>query len=55
MMKIDPKPYAKRPQIGMIVTVYGVKCEIFKIHPHGTIDVVALDGSRAWRLTGLSF
>jgi hypothetical protein len=45
----------KAPKIGQLVTVYGVRCSIFKIRPMGTIDVVALDGSRAWRLSGLAW
>ena len=44
-----------KPQIGQIVKVYGVDCRIVKIHPFGTIDVVRLDGSRAYRLSGLAF
>jgi hypothetical protein len=48
-MNYDP------PKLGMIVTVYGVKCRIFKVHPMGTIDVVSIDGRRAWRITGLPF
>jgi hypothetical protein len=44
-----------KPQIGMIVKVYGFECRIVKIHPFGTIDVVRLDGSRAYRLSGLAF
>jgi hypothetical protein len=45
----------KKPQVGMLVKVYGFQCRIFKIHPFGTIDVVTLDGSRAYRLSGLAF
>lgn len=43
------------PKIGQIVTVYGHACRVFKIHAAGTIDVVRVDGSRAYRLSGLSF
>lgn len=45
----------QKPKIGQIVTVYGKKCRIFKVHPAGTIDVEALDGDGAWRVTGLGF
>lgn len=43
------------PKVGQRVTVRGVVCMIVKVRPFGTIDVVALDGSRAWRLSGLCF
>lgn len=43
-----------RPEVGMLITVHGKRCRIFKVHPAGTIDVVALDGSGAWRVSGLS-
>lgn len=43
------------PRIGQLTKVYGVDCRIFQIHPFGTVDVVSLDGERAWRLSGLSF
>jgi hypothetical protein len=46
----------KVPKIGMVIIVRGVPCRIFKIHPFGTIDVMATDGSElCWRLTGLRF
>lgn len=41
-----------QPQVGQRVTVYNVECVIFKVRPLGVIDVVAVDGSRAWRLAG---
>lgn len=44
-----------KPQIGQIVKVYGKECRIIKIHPFGTIDVVSLDGEKAYRLSGLAF
>ena len=44
-----------KPQIGQIVRVYGKDYRIVKIHPFGTIDVVSLDGSKAFRLSGLAF
>jgi hypothetical protein len=43
------------PKLGQIVMVYGVKCSIVRIRPFGTIDVVEVDGERAWRLSGLNF
>ena len=43
------------PQIGQIVKVHGKDCRIVKVRPFGTIDVVTLDGYRAWRLSGLAF
>lgn len=43
----------KKPIIGQHVFVRGKKCKIFKIHPLGTIDVVSLDGEKAFRLSGL--
>jgi hypothetical protein len=43
------------PQIGMIVTVYGRKCRIFAVRSFGTVDVVTLEGDKAWRVSGLSF
>ena len=43
------------PQVGQIVTVHGKDCRIVKVRPFGTIDVVSLDGSKAWRLSGLAF
>lgn len=46
---------SKTPKIGMIVKVRGMDCKIFKIHPLGTIDVVSLDGEKAFRLSGLPF
>lgn len=41
-------------KIGMIVTVRGIKCRIFKVREFGTIDVVSLCGNYAWRLSGLT-
>lgn len=45
----------QKPQVGQVIQVYGQPCRIFKVHPLGTVDVVTLDGSRAYRVTGLSF
>lgn len=44
-----------KPKIGQIVKVHGQDCRIFKIHPFGTIDVVTLDGSKSFRMSGLAF
>lgn len=44
-----------KPQIGMIVKHAGKDYRIVKIHAFGTIDVVAVDGSRAFRMSGLAF
>ena len=44
-----------KPQIGMIIKVYGFDCRVFKIHALGTIEVERLDGSRCYRLSGLGF
>lgn len=44
-----------RPKVGDRVTVHGKACEVFKVYPYGTMDVVALDGSGAWRVTGLGW
>lgn len=54
-MKYEPTVKPEPAKVGDIVTVYGVDCEIVKVRPFGTIDVVALDGSRAWRVSGLRF
>lgn len=43
------------PKIGQTMIVHGKLCRIFKVHPFGTVDVVALDDSGAWRVTGLPF
>lgn len=40
-------------RVGDFVTVYGVTCRIVRVWPLGTLDVETLDGSRAWRVTGL--
>lgn len=51
-MNTTAKP---RPVIGQTVTVYGVECRIFRVHPAGTIDVEEVNGPRAWRVTGCGF
>lgn len=44
------------PKLGELVTVRGIECRIIGIHPAGTIDVEATDGSgRCWRVSGLPF
>jgi hypothetical protein len=44
-----------RPKIGQTIRVYGQVCRIIKVRAAGTIDVETLDGSRAYRVTGLAF
>jgi hypothetical protein len=46
-------PEDLHPRVGDRCWVRGVACRIVAIRPAGTIDVEALDGSRAWRLSGL--
>lgn len=41
-------------KIGDKLTVRGHVCEVFKVHPFGTVDVASLDSNHAWRLTGLA-
>jgi hypothetical protein len=43
------------PQIGQQITVRGITCKIVKIRPMGTLDVVSLCGSYAFRVSGLTF
>jgi hypothetical protein len=43
------------PQVGMTMTVRGILCRIVRLLPHGTVEVVSLDGERAFRVSGLSF
>ena len=52
-MTTQTKQQSKALKIGDIVTVHGIQCEVFKIRPFGTVDVVALDYSRAFRVSGL--
>jgi hypothetical protein len=42
------------PQVGGLVNVRGQQCRIFKVRPFGTLDVVTLDGERAYRVSGLA-
>lgn len=35
--------------------VYGHRCRIVKVHAFGTVDVETLDGTRAYRVTGLYY
>ncbi len=44
-----------RPEIGMLMTVRGVKCRIVKVRKFGTVDVVSLCGAYTWRVSGLPF
>lgn len=43
------------PTIGQVITVHGVTCRVVKVHDFGTCDVVSLDGSLAWRVSGLGW
>lgn len=47
--------FNKAPKVGMSMVVYGVPCIIVKVLPAGTVDVVSVDGSKAFRVSGLSF
>lgn len=44
-----------QPSIGDIVIVRGLKCEIVRILPMGTIEVSEIDGPHAFRVSGLKF
>lgn len=44
-----------RPKVDQIIHVYGQQCRIVKVHPFGTVDVVAVSGKHAFRVTGLNF
>jgi hypothetical protein len=46
---------ATLPKVGQLVKVYGLQCRIFKVRPAGTIDVLSLDGTHAYRVSGLGF
>jgi hypothetical protein len=53
---MNTKPHIEKPQIGQRVTVDGKECEIFAIHEiERAIDVVTMDGEKAWRISGLKF
>lgn len=45
--------FAAGPMVGQVVTVRGQDCRIVRVLPMGAIEVVTLDGSRAYRLSGL--
>lgn len=49
------KANTNTPKVGMTYIHRGKKCRIVKVRQAGTIDIEALDGSGAWRVTGLSF
>lgn len=46
---------SSKPTIGMRYLHRGIMCRIHAVHPFGTMDVVALDGSGAWRVSGLGW
>jgi hypothetical protein len=54
-MKIKTTSHIETPYVGQHVTVYGEDCEIIRVLPLGTIDVLSLDGKKAWRIIGLTF
>ena len=41
-------------EIGSIIEVRGVECRVFAMHEFGTYDVVAIDNSCAYRVSGMS-
>jgi hypothetical protein len=43
-----------QPYVGQPCSLYGKECKIVAIHPHGTIDIAAINEDKAWRITGLS-
>lgn len=45
----------QRPKVGAVVVVRGIECRVIKVYPFGTMDVEAVDGSRAYRVTGLGW
>jgi hypothetical protein len=53
--KINQSINNMKPKLGQLIKVRGIICHIVKIHPFGTVDVLEVNGSRAFRVTGLSF
>jgi hypothetical protein len=53
--QIENQMKNEKPKIGQLITVRGISCRIVKIHPFGTLDAVEVNGSRSFRVTGLSF
>lgn len=47
--------YNPTPKVGMLMTVHNITCRIIAVLPMGTVDVVSLDGSKHYRVTGLGF
>lgn len=43
------------PKLGQLVTIRGVACRIIAIEGYGTIVVEATDGTRWFRVSGLSY
>jgi hypothetical protein len=55
-MKITTTSHIEKPHVGQLVTVYGQECKIFAVHEiERAIDVVTLNGEKAWRISGLNF
>jgi hypothetical protein len=44
-----------KPKIGQLIKVRDIQCRITVIRDFGTLDCEALDGSRAFRVSGLLF
>lgn len=40
-------------KIGQRITVRGIECIVYKIHPFGTVDVHSLDEKLYFRVSGL--
>jgi translation initiation factor 6 (eIF-6) len=53
-LRIMDMETTKRPKVGMVVTVHGVRATIRKVHAVGTVDVET-DKGGWFRLTGLMF
>ena len=50
---VAQKEVSGMPQIGDILTVRGLLCRVYKVWPFGTVDVLTLDGNKAFRVSGL--
>lgn len=54
-IKVPRRPFAypPKPYIGQPCTVRGVECTITRILPFRTLECAAVDGSMAFRVSGL--
>lgn len=50
-----PAVAPKRPQVGQLMVIHGEAYRVTRVYPFGTVDVLACDGSRAYRVTGLGW